>query len=462
MKNFNFTDETGNQSISFKLSHHGQIDSKEYSLLETLYDQQLHQLSFEQRIEILNSYITDAKTTNHYSFRRQVQSGCKTTTKIMESGTMEEKVMINLSSNDYLNLSQHQQVKDAVTLAVQHYGLGSGSSPMFTGTTNVHRQLEQKIAQFKGTEDAMLFSSGYGANFGTIRALLTNNDAAICDMYAHASLMDGCTNTNKFYFRHNDIDSLAQALQKASKYKNKLVIIDGVYSMDGDIAPLEQIIQTARNYGAWVMVDDAHATGVIGKNGRGTADHFGLTGKVDLISGTFSKALGAVGGFVAGSKALIAYLRIACRAYMFSTAPAVPVMAGVIEAFNILDQEPYRIRQLHQNINYCRTQLLSMGFNIGNSRTAILPLIIGNDYKVKEMTYRLEQAGILVNAVPYPAVPKKLTRVRLTLTAGLARYQLDYALQEIERIASDLQIINNTYLFTQQQNKIQQDQLAFA
>ncbi len=461
MKTYIYTDETGDQAINFQTSQHGHISSQDYSLLETLYDQHLHHLSFEQRIEILYSYITDTKTTNHYSFRRQIQSGCKVTTKITEPDTLTEKVMINLSSNDYLNLSQHQQVKDAVTIAVQKHGLGAGSSPMFTGTTNLHRQLEQKIAQFKGTEDAMLFSSGYGANFGTIRALLTNNDAAICDMYAHASLMDGCTNTNRYYFRHNDIDSLSLALQKASKHQNKLVIIDGVYSMDGDIAPLDQIIETAHNYGAWVMVDDAHATGVIGHNGRGTASHFGLTGKVDLISGTFSKALGAVGGFIAGSKELIAYLRIACRAYMFSTAPAVPVMAGVLEALNILDQEPHRIKQLHQNINYCRTQLLCMGFNIGNSRTAIIPLIVGNDYKVKEMTHRLEQAGVLVNAVPYPAVPKKLTRVRLSLTAGLAKYQLDYALQEIERIAADLKIINIAHHLSNPKVKIEQHQAAF-
>lgn len=444
MKNYNYTDESGIQhAITFQLSQHGYICSKEYSLLETLHDQQLQNLTLQQRIDILCSYLTDIHKCGHYSYRRELKTGCKVTAKVKPTDNATTEVpMLNLASNDYLNLSQHQQIIDAATQSLQQYGLGSGSTPMFTGTTPLHNRLEQKIAQFKGTEKAMLFSSGYGANFGTIRALLTNNDAAICDMYAHASLMDGCTNTNRYYFKHNDMHSLTIALQKADKHKNKLVIIDGVYSMDGDIAPLDKIIELAHAHGAWVMVDDAHATGVIGKNGRGTADHFGLSGKVDLISGTFSKALGAVGGFIAGKSDLIDYLQIACRAYMFSTTPAVPVMAGVLEALDILDREPQIIEQLHQNITYFRTKMLEMGFNIGNTQTAIIPLIIGNDYKVKQMTQRLHQAGILVNAVPYPAVPKKLTRLRITITAGLTQNQLDYALHQIERIATDLMIIN--------------------
>jgi len=443
MKTYLYTDESGKeQTLAFQLSPHGTICSKEYSLFETLHDHKLQYLNLQQRIDILCSYLTDIHNCGHYSYKRVLNTGCKVMSEVKPDNYADETPMLNLSSNDYLNLSQNPQIIAAAAKSLYQYGLGSGSTPMFTGTTPLHSQLEQKIAQFKGTEKAMLFSSGYGANFSTIRALLTEKDAAICDMYAHASLMDGCTNTNRYYFKHNDMQSLSIALQKAAKHKNKLVIIDGVYSMDGDIAHLDQIIDIAHQNGAWVMVDDAHATGVIGKNGRGTADHFGLTGKVDLISGTFSKALGAVGGFIAGKADLIDYLQIASRAYMFSTTPAVPVMAGILEALNILDREPHIIEQLHQNITYFRTEMQMMGFNVGNTQTAIIPLIIGNDYKVKLMTQLLHQAGILVNAVPYPAVPKKLTRLRITITAGLNKQQLDYALQQIEKIGSQLQIIN--------------------
>ncbi len=444
MKTYTYQGKHGSHSLLFKTRQSGNIDCREYSLIETLYAKKLQHFSFEQRIEILNSYLSDSKSINASSYCQEVQIGNKDTIRNYEPDSNVKTIMVNLSSNDYLLLSQHEQVKNAVEKAAQLDGLGSGSSPLITGTTKVHRLLEQKIAQFKGTEDAMLFSSGSGANISTIRALLTRNDAIICDRYAHTSLMDGCTYTNLYYFKHNDIESLSLALKKAAKHKNKLVIVDGVYSLDGEIAPLDQIVATARNHGAWVLVDDAHATGVIGKNGRGTTSYFGLTGKVDILSGSFSKALGAVGGFVAGSKELIGYLRIACRAFTLSTASAVPVAAGVIEALNILDEEPFRMRQLHRNIHLFKTLLTEMGFNIGKTETAIIPLIIGNDYKVKEMTYRLHQAGILVNAVPYPTVPKKLTRVLLSLTSELAEDQIDYTLQEIERIATELRIIGKT------------------
>ena len=287
----------------------------------------------------------------------------------------------------------------------------------------------------------MLFTSGYGANVGTIKALLKDNDVAICDMYAHASLMDGCSNTNKLYFKHNDMESLTVALKKAKAYNNKLVIVDGVYSMDGDLAKLDEIVDLAHQYGAWVMVDEANATGVIGDEGRGSAEYFGLEGKIDIISGTFSKALGAVGGFVAGSREMITYLQVASRSYMFSTAPAMPVIAGVIEALNVIEDEPQLREKLWNNIAYFKHGLVEAGFNIGDSETAIIPLIIGDDFKVKEMTHRLHNAGIFVNAVPYPAVPKKLTRVRLSLTAGHTIEQLDTALREIIRVAKELRII---------------------
>jgi len=426
------------EMLSFDTSSSGHIDCHKYSLLETLYDQRLHHFSFDQRFEILNSYLDDLRSNNLYMYKRALHSGCNTVVELEG-----KKKMINLASNDYLNMSQHPRVKSAVAEAVHKYGLGSGSVSMLGGTMLIHQMLENKLAAFKGLEKVMVFSSGYGTNIGVIRALLTEKDVAICDMYAHASLLDGCTNTNRLFFKHNDIKSLEITLQKASAYNNKLVIVDGVYSMDGDIALLDEIVDVAHKYGAWVLMDDAHGTGVIGMNGRGTCDYFDLHGKVDIVTGTFSKALGAVGGFVGGKKGMIDFLQIACRSYMFSTSPPAPVAAGVMEALHILEEEPQIMRNLHRNIQYFKKRVLEMGFNIGNTETAIIPLIIGNDSVVKKMALRLHEAGILVNPVPYPAVPKKLTRVRISLSAGLTQAQLDYALDEIERIGNEMGIIQS-------------------
>lgn len=447
-------------TFALDLSENGLIDCKKYSLLEVLYDERLQGLTLQERIEILNSFVDDMKAVNHYSYRREITTGCDAMVKIKEAHLPENRTMVNLSSNDYLNLSQHPRVKKAVIEATMQYGVGIGCSPMFNGTSSLHRKLEQKIAAFKGCEEAMVFSSGYGANLGTLRALLTDKDAAICDMYAHASLMDGCTHTNRFYFKHNDARSLERVLQKAGSYQNKLVIVDGVYSMDGDIANLDQIVALAHKYGAWVLVDDAHGVGVIGEKGKGTPAYFNLSEQVDLVTGTFSKSLGAIGGFVAGKKDLIGYLQVACRAYMFSTSPPMPVMAGVLEALHVIEEEPEIMENLHSNIQYFRSRIVEMGFNIGESKTAIIPLIIGNDTRVKEMTYRLHQAGILANAVPYPAVPKKLTRVRITLSAGNTKKQLDYALQEIKRIGMELEIIPPEKFKASDNNKIGQTQVS--
>lgn len=440
-KTYHYQQNGQNEVMNFLLSSNGTINSEKYTLLDVMADDRLKHLSLKDRMEIMSSYTEDTKAGKHYSYRRELLTGCQNKVVINEVSHGRPKELINLSSNDYLGMSQHVRVKRAVTQCVNDFGLGIGSAPMLSGTSFLHKELERKLARLKSCEDAMLFTSGYGANLGTIRALLKENDVAICDMYAHASLMDGCTNTNKLYFKHNDMESLRMALKKSLAYNNKLVIIDGVYSMDGDIAHLDQIIELAHSYGAWVMVDEAHATGVIGQSGRGTTSHFNLEGKVDIISGTFSKAIGAVGGFVAGSKELITYLQVACRSYMFSTAPAMPVIAGVIEALNVIEDEPALRTKLWKNIEFLRAGLVEAGFNIGDSETAIIPIIVGDDYKVKEMTYLLHNAGVFVNAVPYPAVPKKLTRVRLSLTSDLNIDQLESSLREIIRVAKNLRII---------------------
>lgn len=298
------------------------------------------------------------------------------------------------------------------------------------------------MQKFKGCEDALIYTSGYGSNLGTISAILHEKDVAILDMYVHASIIDGCRNTNVEFFRHNNMDSLEKVLKKVKdKYNTKLVIVDGVYSMDGDIAPLDQIVEIAHAYGAFVMVDEAHATGVIGKNGRGTPEHCNVEGKVDIVAGTLSKALGAVGGFIATNKELVNYLHFYSRAYMFSTAPTPQATASLIEALNVIEEEPELRQRLWDNIRYFRENLLKLGFNLGNQQTAIFPIIIGDDYKVKEMCRELHEAGIYVNPVFYPAVPRRLSRIRMSITAGHTKEHLDRTLDVLEHLGKKYGII---------------------
>jgi glycine C-acetyltransferase len=428
--------------LHFEESNPGMIDPQRYSLLEVLHDKRLDHLSFKQRHEIMNSFIAGTKAVQHYTYRRELLSPCdaEVIVKCNENGGMRS--MINLASNDYLNLSTHPQLKKAAADAINRFGFGSGSAAMLAGTHSLHKKLEDKIAALYNRESAMLFTSGYGANTGVLRALLRETDVAICDRYAHASLMDGCAHTNQLFFAHNDMGSLKRALEKTGNYNNKIVVIDGVYSMEGDVARLDEIGQLAHAYGAWVLCDEAHATGVIGPNGKGTEAYFGLEGKVDIITGTFSKALGGVGGFVTGSNELINYLQIATRSYMFSTSLPIPAAAAMLEALDIIATGPALMKALWNNIHYFRNALQVMGFDTGHSETAIIPVIIGNDTLVKEMTRRLHQAGILVNAVPYPAVPKKLTRIRISLAANHTQSQMDYALGQIEKAGRELGVIS--------------------
>jgi glycine C-acetyltransferase len=438
-----YYDDDKEHRLDYNLSESGMIDSGRYTLLEVLHDKRLDYLSFKDRHEIMNSFLSNMKAGQHYTYRRELLNACNTEVSVKCNMNNKTEKMINLASNDYLNLSIHPRVRKAAAGCVLQSGFGSGGSPILTGTHTIHRKLEQKIAAFQNCESAMLFTSGYGANTGVLKALLRDNDVAICDMYAHASLMDGCVHTNQLFFAHNDMKSLERTLQKAAGYKNKIVIIDGVYSMDGDITKLDEILVLAHAYGAWVLCDEAHATGVIGDCGKGTAAHFGLEGKVDIITGTFSKALGGVGGFVAASKELINYLQIATRSYVFSTSPPLPVAAAMLEALNVIESETLLMQKLWENISYLRNGLQLMGFNTGLSETSIIPVIIGNDTLVKEMTWRLHQAGVLVNAVPYPAVPKKLTRIRITVSANLTKAQMDYALEQIGKAGKELGIICN-------------------
>ncbi len=432
------------KDIIFQVSESNHIDSEKYSLFEILYDEKLDHLQFQERINILNSWLADNNKKYTATDRRIVENGCQTYVKIKNTVTNEEQTLLNLSSNDYLKLTQHPRIKKTVTEAIQKYGLGAGTSSITTGTTRMHRRLEEKIAFFKGCEDSLVQSSGYATNLGVISALLGENDIGIFDSYSHASLLDGLTlaNANKVFFLHNDMNSLESMLKRTQKdFINRMVIVEGLYSMDGDIAPLDKILDLAQKYNAWLLVDDAHATGVLGKNGRGTIEHFNLEGQIDVVTGTFSKSIGGVGGFVAGKKDLINYLRLSSRSYIFSAAAFIPTIVAAFEAFNIIEEESELRKKLWDNTKYMHQKLIEFGFNIGGTETCIFPLYIGNNKKVLELTQRLQNNGYLVNPVIYPAVPMERSRIRFAVTSENTKEQLDNFLFTLKKIAVDLDIL---------------------
>lgn len=386
----------------------------------------------------------------HIHLKRIALNGSKPIREVQDMFTGEVRHMIYLASNDYLNLTTHPKVVEAGRDAILKYGAGAGSVPLLGGSIDLHEQLEKKVAQFKGQEAAIIFTSGFGANDGVLSSLLGKNDLAILDMLAHASIIDGCKGTNTKFFLHNDMDSLEKILKTAQgKYNNVLIAVDGVYSMDGDIAPLDKLHELAKRYQAYLYVDEAHASGVIGANGRGTPEHFGLEGEIDFVAGTFSKALGGVGGFVSTTKELAFMLNFFSRSYMFSTAMTPQVAASMLASIDVIEQEPERREKLWSNIHYFKRGLESLGFTLENCETAIFPLILGDDYKVKEAVRMLHEMNVYVNPVLYPAVSFKKSRIRMSLMCEHTHQQLDEVLNKLEYVTHILKINTKELQVTQ-------------
>ncbi len=418
------------------------LDSTKYNLADF---NDIEEMDMMERAKFFNEYMEDVFKKHHTQYRRVSLNGSSPIMKVFDPYTNEEKEMIYMASNDYLNLTHHPRTIEAGKKALDKYGTGAGSVPLLGGTFDIHIELEKKIAAFKGCESAIVYSNGFGSNSGSIHALLRDTDVAILDMLVHASIIDGCKNTNVEFFRHNNMKSLEKTLQKCqNKYRTKLVIVDGVYSMDGDISKLDEIVEIAHQYGAYVMVDEAHATGVIGEDGKGTPAYYGIEGKVDIVAGTFSKALGVVGGFVAANHEIVEYLHYYSRSYMFSTASTPQAVASLIEAIDVIETEPILREQLWNNIRYFKKNLLDVGLNIGNSETAIFPIIIGNDIKVREMCREMHEAGIYVNPVQYPAVSKRLSRIRMSIMCNHTRQHLDRVLNVLEHLSKKYELIKET------------------
>jgi len=357
--------------------------------------------------------------------------------------------VINLASNNYLGLANHPRLIEAAIAATRTLGVGSGAVRTIAGTMRIHMELEEKIARFKNVEACVVFQSGFSANAGTVSAILGKEDFILSDELNHASIIDGArlSRATIKVFRHKDVSHCEELLQQLDKEPGrKLVITDGVFSMDGDIGPVDKLAALAEKYGAIMMVDDAHASGVLGRNGRGSVDHFGMHGKVDVQVGTLSKAIGALGGYVCGTRDLIDYLYHRARPFLFSTSHPPSVAATCIAAFDILESEPERMERLWSNTRYFQSELRRAGFNIGGvttpaTETPITPIIVGEGRAAMEFSRALFDEGVMATGIAFPTVPEGKARIRAIVTSEHTRAQLDRALETMERVAKRLGVL---------------------
>ena len=346
-------------------------------------------------------------------------------------------------SNNYLGLANHPALKMAATSAIESWGVGAGASRLISGNFNINRSLELRLAQFKQTESALVFTSGYTANIGAITALMEKTDLILADRRNHASLVDGCRlSKGKFrIYRHKDTDQLRRLLSSRKENQNTLIVTDGVFSMDGDIAPLPEILSLAEQFDAFIYLDDAHGTGVLGPRGRGTCDHFQLRSNRIIQMGTFSKALGGFGGFVAGGELLVKYLINKARPFIYTTALPPSVLASALASLDIVEKDSILRDQLWKNRDYLFHSLTQLGFNLCGSETPIIPLHIGSSEKALLFSQKLLQGGIFIPAIRPPTVPLGTSRLRMTLMATHTREQIDFLLLLLEKIGRELRLI---------------------
>ena len=365
-----------------------------------------------------------------YPYFREIQSDQDT--EVIISG----KKVLMFGSNAYLGLTNHPKVKEAAIEAIKKYGTGCAGSRFLNGTLDIHIQLEKRLAEFVGKEDAIVYSTGFQVNLGVVSCLTGREDYILWDELAHASIIEGhrLSFSTKLKYKHNDMESLEKQLQKCDPDKVKLIVTDGVFSMEGDVAKLPEICALAKKYNANVMVDEAHGLGVFGKQGRGTCDHFGVTNDVDLIMGTFSKSLASIGGFIAADESIINYLRHHSRSYIFSASNTPAATAAANAALDIMINEPERIEHLWKLTNYALDGFRQMGCEIGHTSTPIIPLFIRDNDLTFTIVKELFEAGIFVNPVVSPAVASEDTLIRFSLMATHTKEQLDYALEQIHRV----------------------------
>ena len=351
--------------------------------------------------------------------------------------------MILLNSYSYLSLIGHPKINEAAKNAIEKYGTGTNGVRILAGTTPLHLELEQRIADFKYTDEAITFSSGYVANLSTISSLMHVGDTVICDKINHASIFDGCalSGAKMVRYNHNDMNHLEHRLKESSNSKVRLVVVDAVFSMDGDVVDLPNVIYLCQKYGAYLMVDEAHSVGVLGKTGHGIEEHFGISADlIDIKMGTLSKTIPSIGGYVAGSSKFISFLKHECRSFIFSASLPPPNVAAAKTAFDVIEDEPERVARLHENTDYFASKLRNAGFDLLQSTTAVFPLICGTKETAFKMQKYCFEKGVFVHAISAPAVPESLSRLRVTVTANHQLSDLDYCVDVLKRGAESFGI----------------------
>jgi len=377
------------------------------------------------------------------------EQGIYNTIRTIESSVgawvvVEGKRVLNMCSNNYLGFANDERLCTAAKKAIDEYGVGPGAVRSIAGTMSLHIELEEKLAEFKGTESALSVQSGLNTNLATIPLLMGKEDVIFTDELNHASIIDGCrlTKAKRVIFPHRDVETLRRLLEENKEIEKKLIITDGVFSMDGDLAPLPGIVDAAEEYGAMVMVDDAHGEGVLGSHGRGIVDHFGLHGRVDIEAGTMSKAFGVMGGYVAGSADIVEYLRQRARPFLFSSAATPPDVAACIAAIDILQQTDEPVKKLWENARYFKENMVALGFDTGASETPITPVMLGEAKTAWDFSKRLFSEGVFGTAIAFPTVPRGKARIRVMLSAAHSKDDLDFALEKFEKAGKELRVIS--------------------
>jgi glycine C-acetyltransferase len=357
--------------------------------------------------------------------------------------TVDGKPVLNFCANNYLGLANHPRLKEAAKRAIDQYGIGPGAVRTIAGTMTLHVELERRLAQFKGAEAVITLQSGFTANLAAIPALVGKGDVIFSDALNHASIIDGCrlSRATIVAYAHNDVDDLRRKIAETSEYGRRMIITDGVFSMDGDIAPLPALVEVAKEHGIMIMVDDAHGEGVLGRGGRGIVDHFGLHGQVDVEVGTMSKAFGVVGGIVAGKQVIVDWLRQRARPFLFSSAMTVPDAAACLEAVDLLEESEDLVKRLWANAAFLKEQLRALGFDTGKSETPIIPLMLGEADLAQRFSRALFEQGVFAMPIGFPTVAKGAARIRVMNTAAHSQSDLESALAAFETVGKSLGVI---------------------
>lgn len=394
--------------------------------------------TFKERIGHFNELLEESILAKSNLYRRIILSPAGPEVMVKDIYNSEPQKMLMFGSNNYLDLANHPKVKEGVAKATQELGFGIGGPPLLNGTTRLHSELEEKLSDLKDTEDTVLFSSGYNANVGLVTALIASkNDCILYDEYSHASFFDGIkmAKASATSFKHNNVSDLERILKETPnlKGKNKFIAVEGVYSMDGDTAPLHQIVNIAKEHDALTVLDDAHGTLILGENGHGTAEMYNVQKDIDITMGTFSKAFGVTGGFVSGSKELTNYLRFFARSYMFSASLPVPVIAAVLAGIEISEKEPWHRHKLMENVQYAKSKLSVYGV-VTEPEAAIITLRVPEGMNIRKASFDFHQKGIFINSIEYPAVPLDEQRYRISIMSSHTRGQIDRLVDTVDYV----------------------------